>query len=101
MHGIDEEDAKRIAKEKVVKRVAEIYGKKEEIEKEYAHLFKEGEGKLCGRSTQYIMKWIASVRMAEGVIKRRINRGKGISRWKLDGGEEAKQRRTVQVTHHI
>ena len=49
MHGIDEEDAKRIAKDKVVKRVAEIYGNKEEMEKEYSHLFKETESKLCKR----------------------------------------------------
>ena len=70
MHGIDEEDVKRIAKENVVKRVADLYENKEDIKKEYSHLFKEEEAKLCGRSTQYIVKWIASVRMTERVIDR-------------------------------
>ena len=65
MHGIDEEDAKRIAKEKVVKRVAELYGEKGGIELEYPHVFKKDEESVTGRSTQYMMKWIASVRMAE------------------------------------
>ena len=31
---------------------------------------------MCGRSTQYVMKWLASVRMAEGVLKRRKERRK-------------------------
>ena len=70
LHGIDEVDAKRLAKDKVVKRVTELYGNTEEIEEEYAHLFEEGKDKLIGRLIQYMIKWIASVRMTEKVIAR-------------------------------
>ena len=70
MHGVDEEDLKRIKNEKVVKRVGGIYDKRDEIGQDYGYLFWEGIQSLCKNSTQYLIKWIASFRMAENVIAR-------------------------------
>ena len=33
MHGVDEEDAKRISKDKITTRVEELYGRRDEVEK--------------------------------------------------------------------
>ena len=40
MHGIDEEDAKRILKNKITATVVDLYGRKEAIEAEYEYLFR-------------------------------------------------------------
>ena len=67
----------------------------------YGYLFREGVQSLCNRSTQYLIKWISSFRMAENVIAReklkhsggepvdlrRRRRGKGRKRSK--GGDQA------------
>ena len=56
MHGVDEEDAKRIAKDKAMKRIKELFENKEYIDKDYAYLFKENLVSLGRRSTQYLIK---------------------------------------------
>lgn len=70
MHRVDDEDAKKIVKEMAIKRVGELYAKKEIIENEYTYLFKEGVDSLCSRSTKYLIKWIATVRMSGCVLER-------------------------------
>ena len=97
LHGIDEVDAKRLAKDKVVKRVTELYENKEEIGEEYAHLFEEGKDKLIGRSIQYMIKWIASVRMAERVIARRKARGSGDNAKEDRRGGRGKSNKTTHT----
>ena len=70
LHGVDEEDAKRILKAKTMVRVKQLVDSKEDIDEAYSHLFKEDIVSLGKRSTQYLIKWIASVRMAECVMAR-------------------------------
>ena len=71
--------------------MTELYGNKEGIEEEYAHLFEEGKAKLIGRSTQYMIKWIASVRIAERVLARRKAKGSGDNAKEDRRGGEASQ----------
>ena len=75
MHGIDEEDAKRILKNKITAKVVELYGRRGAIETDYGYLFKELLDSLRKRSTQYIIKWAASFRIAENVLARGKLRG--------------------------
>lgn len=42
MHGLGQEDVKRIKNEKVVKRVGDLYEKRDEMEQDYGNLFREG-----------------------------------------------------------
>ena len=51
MHGIDEEDAKRIIKKKITERVVDLYGRREDIETDYGYLFKETIDSISKRST--------------------------------------------------
>ena len=76
MHGIDEEDAKRILKHNISAKVAELFGRREAIEAEYGYLFKEPIGSLQQRTTQYLMKWVASFRAAENVLAREKMKGR-------------------------
>ena len=75
MHGIDEEDAKRIMKDKITATVVDLYGRREEIEAKYGYLFKDTLDSLRQRSTQYLIKWAASFRVAENVLARGKLRG--------------------------
>ena len=75
MHGVDEEDAKRIIKNKITTKVVEFYGRRGEIETDYGYLFKESLDSLRKRSTQYLIKWVASFRIAENVLARGKLRG--------------------------
>ena len=75
MHGVDEEDAKRIIKNKITTKVVELYGRRGAIETDYGYLFKESLSSLCKRSTQYLIKWAASFRVAENVMTRGDLRG--------------------------
>ena len=70
MHGIYEEDAKRIVKNRILGRMVELYERREDIEADYGYLFKEPIDSLCKRSTQYLIKWVASFRAAEQVLAR-------------------------------
>jgi len=45
-----------------------LHGRREEVEKKYGYLFREGVDSLITRSTPYLTKWVASLRMAETVI---------------------------------
>ena len=76
MHGVDQEDVKRIAKDKITTRVEKLYGRREEVEKEYGYLFKEGLDSLRTRSIHYITKWVASFKIAENVLARGKLKGK-------------------------
>ena len=62
-----------ILKAKTMVRVKQLVDFKEDIDEAYSYLFKEDIVSLGKRSTQYLIKWIASVRMAECVMAR----GKG------------------------
>ena len=79
MHGTDKEEVKKIINHKLIKRVDELYGKKEEVKQDYGYLFKEGVESLRTRSTQYLIKWVASFRMAENIIARgKLKNKKGV-----------------------
>lgn len=79
---MDEEDAKRIVKERGMRRIKKLFDNMKNIDKDYSYLFKENLVSLGKRSTQYLNKWIASVRMAECVMERRKSKkyGKTTSR---------------------
>ena len=68
MHEVDEEGTKRIEEDKITTREEELYGSREEVEKEYGYLFKEGLDLLRTRSIQYLNKWVALFRMAENFL---------------------------------
>ena len=70
IHGVDEEDAKRIIKKKLLIRVDDLFGRREEVEKDYGYLFKDGIELLHTPSIQYLTKWVTSFRMAKKVIER-------------------------------
>ena len=70
IHGEDKEEEKNIAHDKITKRVITLHGKREEVEHKYGSLFRKGVASLITRSTQYLVKWAASFRMAENVIAR-------------------------------
>ena len=90
MHGVDEEDTKRIIKECLIKRVDDLYGKKGEVEQEYSYLFRDELVSLRQRLTQYLIKWVASIRMAENVIAPGKLRDKGGDKVELRRGRRGK-----------
>jgi len=77
LHEADEEDTKRIIKKCLIKRVDNLYGMMGEVEQEHVYLFREGLMLLRKHSIQYLIKGVASVRMAENVIARGKLRDKG------------------------
>ena len=79
LHRVGEEDTKRIIKGYLIKRVDDLYGTKGEVEQEYGYLFREGLVSLRQCSTQYLIKWVAPVRMAKNVITRRSYGTKGVT----------------------
>ena len=70
---------KYIAHAKITKRVLKLHGKREELERKYGYLFREGVESLTTRSTQYLIKWLTSFRMAENIIARgKLKNKKGV-----------------------
>lgn len=81
IHGVDENDAKRI-----IKLVDELHATNEGMVHEYGCLLEEGAESMCKRSTQYRIKWRVSFMMAEYII----------ARWKVDdsvGGDTCGKKR--------
>ena len=51
MHGEDGEERKRIAHAKITKRVMKLYVRREDVERQYGYVFREGVDSLITRST--------------------------------------------------
>ena len=44
-----------------MERVRLCFKQKHDIAEEFKYLFEEGEGKICGKSLQYVKKWLDTV----------------------------------------
>jgi len=74
--------------------VDDLYGKKGEVEQKYGYLFRERLVSLRQRSTQHLIKWVASIRMTKNMIERRKLREKGGEKIALRRGRRGKGKKS-------
>ena len=60
-----------------MKRVRLYFKQKQDIREEFRYLFEEGEEKICGKSLQYVTKWLDTVGLVtQGRLSKKKEGGK-------------------------